>query len=492
MAATDLADRLKTDKLDTVGSKLKLLAALSWPAMMAQLSTILMEYIDASMVGSLGEVSSAAIGLIATTTWLMWGLGTATVTGFAVQTAHRVGAGDDTGARMVLRRSTAVTLLVGLLVALAGIGISSGLPQWLGGRGEVCNLASNYFMIFSASMPAMFLTFLGGAMLRSSGNMIVPGLANVLMCALDVVFNFFLIFETRTFEISSVSITIPGAGFGVAGAALGSLCAVICSGAWMWIYLMVRSRRLNFAWAKRYRIKSYRKSGVMRRAVNIGWPVALERVVMCGAQILITAIVAPLGNAAIAANAFAVTAEGLCYMPGYGVSEAATTLIGQSLGAGRRKLTVSFGRIALCSGMGIMALLGFVMWLMAPEMMALFTPVEEIRELGIMALRTEAWAEPMFGAAIVGYGIFIGAGYTLVPAAINFTSIWCVRLTLSALLAPSLGLFGVWLAMCIELCVRGIAFIIVFIRGAWTRKSASLLPESPASLLEDDLPRLLD
>ena len=77
----------------------------------------------------------------------------------------------------------------------------------------------------------------------------------------------------------------------------------------------------------------------------------VEHIVICGAQILTTVIVAPLGIFAIAANSFAITAESLCYMPGYGIADAATTLIGQSLGAGRKDLTRSFARITVATGM---------------------------------------------------------------------------------------------------------------------------------------------
>lgn len=109
------------------------------------------------------------------------------------------------------------------------------------------------------------------------------------------------------------------------------------------------------------------------------------------------------------------------------------------------------------------------MWLFSPEMMSLFTPDAEVCGLGVMALRTEAWAEPFFGVAIVAYGVFVGAGYTKVPAVTNFSSIWIVRVTLCMLLAPRYGLYGVWLAMCVELCVRGSLFAIEFFRGRWLR-----------------------
>lgn len=183
-----------------------------------------------------------------------------------------------------------------------------------------------------------------------------------------------------------------------------------------------------------------------------------------------TVIVAPLGIIAIAANSFAITAESLCYMPGYGISDAATTLVGQSLGAGRRELTRRFSRMTVYMGMGVMAFMGVLMYVFAPQIIGIMTPVEEIRTLGTSVLRIEAFAEPMFAASIVAYGVFVGAGGTLVPSLMNFFSIWAVRLTLAFWLAPTMGLRGVWLAMCIELCFRGTIFLIRLERGKWMEK----------------------
>ena len=207
----------------------------------------------------------------------------------------------------------------------------------------------------------------------------------------------------------------------------------------------------------------------LRKAVRISLPMGCEHIVLCGAQILTTVIVAPLGTFAIAANSFAIIAESLCYMPGYGIADAATLLVGQSLGAGRKDLTRRFAWITVGMGMAVMAFMGLIMYIAAPLMMDLMTPVAEIRSLGIMALRTEAFAEPMFAASIVAYGVFVGAGDTLVPSAMNLCSIWLVRLTLAAVLAPVMGLQGVWLAMCIELCFRGIIFLVRLRGDRWMK-----------------------
>jgi Na+-driven multidrug efflux pump len=107
-----------------------------------------------------------------------------------------------------------------------------------------------------------------------------------------------------------------------------------------------------------------------------------------------------------------------------------------------------------------MTMMGVLMFIFAPELMTLMTPVEEIIAIGTECLRIEAFAEPMFAAAIVCNGIFVGAGDTLKPAIMSLGSMWGVRLTLAALLAGTYGLPGVWTAMAIELTFRGIIFLI--------------------------------
>ena len=191
---------------------------------------------------------------------------------------------------------------------------------------------------------------------------------------------------------------------------------------------------------------------------------------MGGAQIVSIMIVAPLGNIAIAANTFAITAESLCYMPGYGIGDAATTLVGQSTGARRIDICKSFAWMTIGTGMAIMAFMGLLMYIWAPELMGLLTPIEEIKVLGAQCLRIEAFAEPMFAASIVSYSVCVGAGDTLKPAMINLFSMWCIRLTLAALLARDYGLNGVWTAMAIELTLRGILFIIRIYRKQWMKK----------------------
>ena len=444
--------------------QLRLAVSLSIPAIVAQISAIVMQYIDASMVGSLGALPAASIGLVTTSTWIFFGLCSACSVGFSVQVAHLLGAGNPKGAREVLRQALVAALFYSFLLAAVGVAISWDLPKWLGGEVNIRHNATLYFLITVAAMPLFQFSYLAAGMLRSSGNLLFPGIIGTVMCVLDVVFNFFLIFPTRQLDWGGHTFTMPGFGFGVWGAAVGTSIAEGVGAVIMLLKLVFFSKDMRLTLEK----GSFRlKRSCMKKAFHIGFPLGIERFLTSGAQVMITIIVAPLGAASIAANAFAVIAESICYMPGYGIGDATTTLVGQSIGAGRKTLTRQFAWTSTWLGMAVMTFAGGVMYAIAPWMMEIMTADHEIIHLGVVALRTEAWAEPMYAASIVAYGAFVGAGDTLIPSFMNLGSMWGVRVVLAALLAPVYGLHGVWIAMAIELTFRGAIFLVRLRSGAW-------------------------
>ena len=438
----------------TQHEKLRLIVSLSIPSILAQISATVMFFIDASMVGHLGAKASAAIGLVETTGWLMGGLASAANMGFSVQVAHFIGANDFEAARRVLRQSLVCCLIWSLIISVTAIGIAPFLPYWLGGSAEIARDASLYFAIIGFCGIFFQMEGLAGSMLKCSGNMKIPSALNILMCVLDVVFNYFFIYILD---------------MGVMGAAMGTGLAELITAGLMLYFLLWRSEMLNLFRESKH--PSFRPtSDVVSTAFKIGAPMGLQHLLMGSAQIVSTLIVAPLGTVAIAAHSLAITVESLCYMPGYGIAEAATTLVGQGIGAGQRALTRSFANMSVALGIGVMTLMGLLMWVFAPELMSLMSPVDEIISLGTDVLRIEAWAEPMFAAAIVVNGVFIGAGDTLKPAIMSLASMWGVRLTLAAWLAPRYGLKGVWTAMAIELTFRGLSFLTRMKFGNWQKQ----------------------
>ena len=450
----------------TRGQQLRLTLTLSVPAILANVSAMVMQFIDAAMVGQLGADDSASVGLMGTTNWLFEGVLSAFAAGYAVQVAHLLGAKRNADARQMVRQAITVCLLFSLLLAGVGLLICRHLPVWLGAEPHIRGNATLYFGTFMLFVPFFMIDIVASSMLRSSGNMRVPSTLNILMCVLDVIFNFLFIFPTRDITVMGHHITMPGAGLGVVGAALGTACAGLVVAMLMMYYLVFRSNELRLTLDR----GSFKPVwNTFKKSISISTPMGLQHIMMCSASIVITGIVAPLGSIALAANSFGITAESLCYMSGYGIADAATTLIGQSLGAKRKRLTRSFAWITVLLGMVIMGSMAVLMYVFAPELMGFMSPVPEVVQLGARCLRVEAWSEPLFAAAIISYGVFVGAGYTLVPCGINLVSMWIVRLGLSAILVTTMGLYGVWTAMAIELCFRGTVYLLWLSSKRWMK-----------------------
>ena len=447
-----LLSYIREGRTMTQREKLWLIVSLSIPSILAQISATVMFFIDASMVGHLGAKASAAIGIVETSGWLMGGLASAANMGFSVQVAHFIGANDFEAARRVLRQSLVCCMAWAVMISLTSVIIAPFLPYWMGGSADIAHDASLYFAIFGVAGLFFQMEGLAGSMLKCSGNMKIPSILNIGMCVMDVGFNYLFIYILD---------------LGVVGAAIGTGVAMLITAILMLYFLLVKSKMLSLVG----RPGSFKpKEDTVRTAIKIGAPMGFQHLLMGGAYVVSTIIVAPLGTIAIAAHSLAITVESLCYMPGYGIAEAATTLVGQGIGAGQKMLTRSFAFMSVGLGISVMTLMGILMWTFAPELMALMSPVEEVIAQGTQVLRIEAWAEPMFAAAIVANGVFIGAGDTMIPAIMSLGSMWAVRLTLAATLAPRYGLKGVWTAMAIELTFRGSIFLTRLFKGGWADK----------------------
>lgn len=419
---------------------------LSVPAVLTQITTIAMQYIDSAMVGHLGANASAAIGLVSTTTWMMGGVGTAVAAGFAVQVAQYIGAGEALNARKVIRHGLVASLLISLLIMMLGFAVAEPLPRWLGGDKVLWLDSSKYFIMFVITLPFLELNWMASSFLQCAGNMVVPSVLNAVMCLLDVVFN---------------AIFIPK--YGVLGAGIGTcLATVVICFVELW-YCCFRYELLRINRKENCKFDA----DVLRRAFKIGAPVGVQSIAIPGSSVVATTIIAPLGAISIAAHTFAITAESLCYMPAHGISMAASTLVGQSVGAKDYSLARRYGYITVAFGCASMAISGIIMYIFCPYVFKFLTPVEEVRVLATHVLRIGLIAEPLFGVAMVASGALRGAEDTLVPSILNLFSVWVVRLGLAFYLVPIYGISGMWVAMTIELCFRGIIMFIRLVRSKY-------------------------
>ena len=241
---------------------------------------------------------------------------------------------------------------------------------------------------------------------------------------------------------------------------MGTALAQIATALLMLYMLLVRESTMKLRPGEPFFASGLRE--ILRRAFRIGSPAALEQVVMRCAQLTVVGMIAPLGNAAMAAHSLAITAESFCYMPAYGIGLAQAAITGREIGAGDRTRAKQMGWAGIGFAAAVTIALSVVLFLLAPQLMRMLTPDPELILLGTKILRIEAFAELLYGTQLVCAGILQGRGDTLVSSTLVLGSLWLVRVPLTMLLIRPLGLAGAWLAMSAELCVRGVLFLLRF------------------------------
>ncbi|WP_418969710.1 MATE family efflux transporter [Alloscardovia omnicolens] len=454
-SSRELLNQLQAGAVLSTRRSIALVIALSVPTIAAQLSYIIMQYIDASMVGHVSTNASASIGLVSPVTWLFQGLCAAVTAGFSVQMAQRFGSRQLAQARNIMKQGLVVGLIFSSVTSVLIIALSFVLPTLLGADPSIRGGSTSYLAIFGGLFFALQLTTMGSAMVQSTGNMKIPSLVSVLMCVCDVFFNSLLIFPSTTYHIAGLSIWWPGANLSVAGASLGtSLSELVGAAIYVW-YMLYKSSLLKL---RRDEHLHFHRA-VLHQALKIGTPVAVENAVTNSAQVVSTRIIAPLGTTALAANAFAVTAESICYQPGFGIGSAATAIVGQAVGARQRTMAKRFAWLSIGLGVLTMTSAGILMFLFAPQIIGLLSPDPHIHDLASTALRIGTIAEPLFAVSIVASAALRGAGDTLVSSIFNAGTIWAIRIPLSIILCPLMGINGYWLASVLQWWVCGLLFL---------------------------------
>ncbi len=455
----EISEQMRNGSEIKFSTQLALVLSLSLPAILEQLASTAMSYIDTAMVGSLGYEATAAIGVVASSTWLINGISSAVAIGFSVQVAQLLGAGKEKDARSVLCQAIKFNVYFGILLAAISYVLGIFLPSWLGAEPILHSDASAYFQIFAIFLPFSLASALYSSILRCSGNILLPSLMNIGMCLFDVIFNFLLIYPTR--EIGGI--TVPGAGLGVKGASLGTGLAMATT-ALILLFFTVRGKGV----LRLTKDDSWRfKRNTMSNLAKLATPSALERLTLSFAQIVMTGVVASMGAVSVAANYVAVQTEGICYLPAFGIATAATAMVGQSLGAGRKDMAKRFAYLSVL--LGFLLVLGTATFLYkeAPFLTGLLTHEEEVIALGSRVLRIVAFSEPLFAVSIIAIGALRGAGDSKGPFYINFITMWGIRVLTVLVYTRQFGVVGVWISMTIELCFRGIIFFARLVKGSW-------------------------
>jgi len=366
-------------------------------------------------------------------------------------TARMIGAKDMKGANRVVSQSVLIAFGCGLLSSFLLVTFAEPAMVLMGATGESLAQGVLYLRIICIVFPVSSMIFVGGACLRGAGDtrtpLLVMGVVNV-------------------FNIVVAWVLVEGIGpfpaLGVEGAAYGSALARFLGGLIVFVLLLKGRSGLRLRWRGLDR-------EVMWRILRIGLPASLDQLIFRIGSLVWIRIVASLGTVAFAAHQIVLNGESISFMPGWGFAVAATTLVGQGLGARDHERAEKDALVAFYFSAVFMSLMGIVFFLFAAQIVGLFTDDADIIAMGTLPLRLIGLVQPFLAAMMVFSGSLRGAGDTLTPMLVNGASVWLLRIPLSLLVVEWLGwgLTGVWMVMALDLTVRGIVLFWQFRVGRW-------------------------
>jgi len=422
-------------------SHLRYVLDLALPSAGEQLLAMMVGLVDTFLVGHLGAPALAAVGLA--TQWVMMSnvFFSAVGTGGTALIARMIGACDPDSANRVLRQALLLAVLMGVITTVPGLLLAGPAVALMGA-------VSTSFLLAS-------VTFVGNACLRGAGDTRTPLVIMAIVNVINIVVAWTLI--NGAFGLPRL---------GVAGSALGAMAARQAGGILVIAVLLRGRSQSKLALSLRGLHLDW---GLVRRILRVGLPTGAEQLIFRFGMMSYARVVSALGTAAYAAHQVAVNAESLSYMPGFGFAVAATTLVGQGLGAKDKRRAERDGFVAFYVAAAIMSLMGVIFFASAGPIIGFFTSDPEVIALGVPPLRLIAIAQPFLASTMVLAGALRGAGETKAPMFVNGGSIWIVRVPLALLFTQVLGwgLTGAWIAMATDLGVRGALMFGLFRRGKW-------------------------
>lgn len=468
---------------------------LAWPAIAENALQTLLGIVDTAIVARLGTAALSGVGASQQLIWVLTTALIAVSMGTTVLIARFTGAGQPERANTVLKQSLMLSLVFGLLLApLAWL--SHPLMAMLGLQGGAVEAGATYLAITLIFAVLIVVMFVAGAALRGAGDAKTPMFVTAFINVINAVLAVELVFGgeaasgilsgwiTGLFSLVGVGVQVqvPGLGWvpemGVAGSAWASVIARGIGAAILVSIFVFPGARLSF-----WRGGGWRPSfNLIGRILKVGVPAALEQGLMSLGILVYSFIVIGMGEVIFATSRLALNAVFLSQMPGFGFSMAATTLVGQSLGARQPKRARLGSQLATRSALIWMSAMGVAFFFFGEPILRIFTDDPRLLEPGVEAMKVIAFSQPPLALAFVLAGSLRGAGDVRFPMWVTTVTVWLVRLPTGAFLGlpvvcvpftsvciPGLGmgLPGIYAALIVEASVRAVLMFWRFRAGKW-------------------------
>jgi putative MATE family efflux protein len=458
---------------------------LAWPAIAENALQTLLGIVDTAIVARLGNAALSGVGAAQLVIWVLSTAVIAISMGTTVLIARFTGASDRMGADTALKQSILLATLAGLLMSFLAF-LSEPMMAALGLTSEAVEAGATYLSITLAFSIFFVLMFVAGAALRGAGDtktpMLVTGFINAINALLAVV----MVFggaQTTGFLNDWLGIELPGLldwipAMGVAGAAWATVIARGIGTALLLGVFLLPNARLRL-WTRGGWLPDL---DLVRRILRIGIPSAIEQMFMSLGILVYSFLVIGMGEVIFATSRLALNAVFLSMMPGFGFSMAATTLVGQSLGAKQPRRADLGTRLATRSALIWMSVMGLAFFFFGEQILRIFTDDPELLRIGSEALKVIALSQPPLAFAFVLAGSLRGAGDVRYPMWVTTIAVWVVRIPTGAFLGlnevcipftslclPGLGwgLVGIYAALIVESTFRAILLYRRYKEGKW-------------------------
>jgi putative MATE family efflux protein len=415
--------------------------------------------VNTAMVGHLSAVAIGAVGLSNRAIQIAWALFQAISTGTTVHIAQAIGANDSRRARTIAMQAILFGTLAVLVLAIMFAAFAPNVLKIFKPETALLSSGTKYMRIVVWGMPAVAIMTAIGASLRGSGDTRTPLVVAVFVNIVNVIGNWSLIYG---------NLGMPA--LGIAGSAIAAVVAQWIGAIVAIIAISRPTAKLSLSFRSRWTVDRVE----LGKILNMGLPSAAESLFWQAAAIVLTLYITGFGTVALAAHQLGLNAESLSYMPTAGFSIAATTLVGQAVGAKNthlsRRYTSELSRWALLITLVTASLLFFF----PEQILALLTNDADVIALAAIYLRLMATAQIPQQVAGVLNGAIRGSGDTRTPMVVAAIGLWGVRLPLAYILAFPLkmGITGVWLGMTLDLFVRFILTMIRYKKLSWVESTS--------------------
>lgn len=438
---------------------------LAWPALVEQILSTLVSFADTAMVGALGITATASVSISNSFVFLLNSVVLALGTGLTTYIARSVGAKDYEGARAYIRHALILLAMVGIPIVVFTCIMHRLIPLFMGAGPDIIDSAASYLLITSAFRIFIMAMMVLGSVFRGRGDTKTPLWVGILVNIVNIVGNYLLINPTHWVELFGRQYLIPGAGWGVNGAALSTGISWVLGGSILALLLFTKKDPTRISLKESFKPDF----GLIRRVVSLSLPAMLERASMSGSSVVVTRSIALLGTVAVGANTISLTAESFSYMPAFAFQMAITTLVGQSLGAGKPDLARRYVKHTVQIGVIAMLLAGAGLFCFADTLVGVITQDAAAAPLAARCIRIVALIQPPQAVAWIYGGALRGAGDTRSPFYITAACNWGVRALGAILLVRVLRLelpFVIWCANA-EICLRCFLMSRRFGQGKW-------------------------